>query len=413
MVMLLLQEDAVAKPNILLMELTRVNESNPTNKIVSSNPDKDNGRKERGLGIANSKESQITRIDYVTYRVLSQSGNGEYVVCLSEDEWRCECPDHRFRGVKCKHVWAVEFSLKIREQVSKNIVIEEVAVSNCVFCHSPRIKKFEVRKNKSGDIQRFRCVDCGKTFSINIGFEKMKHSPQAITSAMQLYFSGESLRNTMKSLKLLGVEVSHQTVYNWIRKYVQLMGQYVEKIVPNVSDTWRADELYVKIKGDMKYLFALMDDETRFWIAQEVAESKYKHDARMLFEMGKKATGKKPMTIITDGLPAYHDAYKKEFRTLKCPRTEHINAIKLRGNMNNNKMERFNGEIRDREKTMQGLKTKDTPILMGYQIFHNYIRSHEGLDGKTPAEACGIEVKGNNKWMTLIQNASGTMKTRK
>ena len=28
-----------------------------------------------------------------------------------------------------------------------------------------------------------------------------------------------------------------------------------------------------------------------------------------------------------------------------------------------------------------------------------------GLDGKTPAEACGIEIKGNNKWITIIQNA--------
>jgi transposase-like protein len=111
------------------------------------------------------------------------------------------------------------------------------------------------------------------------------------------------------------------------------------------------------------------------------------------------------MTIITDGLPAYHDAYKKEFWTLKGPRTEHVNTIKLSGDMNNNKMERFNGEIRDREKTMRGLKKNDTPILTGYQIFHNYIREHEGLDGKTPAEACGIEVKGKNKWMTLIQNA--------
>jgi len=90
------------------------------------------------------------------------------------------------------------------------------------------------------------------------------------------------------------------------------------------------------------------DDETRFWIAQEVAESKYKHDARRLFQLGVKATGKKPMTIITDGLPAYHDAYKKEFWTLKGPRTEHVNAIKLRGDMNNNKMERFNGEVRDK-----------------------------------------------------------------
>jgi len=68
------------------------------------------------------------------------------------------------------------------------------------------------------------------------------------------------------------------------------------------------------------------------------------------------------------------------------------------------------GEIRDREKTMRGLKTKDTPILTGYQIFHNYLRPHEGLDGKTPAEACGIEVKGKNKWQTLIQNASKNAK---
>lgn len=69
-------------------------------------------------------------------------------------------------------------------------------------------------------------------------------------------------------------------------------------------------------------------------------------------------------------------------------------------------MERINGEIRDREKTMRGLKTKTTPILHGMQIFHNYIRPHEGLDGKTPAEACGIEIEGENKWITLIENAS-------
>jgi len=356
-----------------------------------------NLREQRGLEIVHKRENQINRIDYATHKVLSQSGNGEYAVCLSEDEWRCECPDHRFRGVKCKHIWAVEFSLRLREQVRKNVVIEEVAISNCIFCHSSNIKKFGVRKNKSGGIQRFLCADCGKTFSVNIGFEKMKHNPQAVTSAMQLYFSGESLRNTMKSLRLLGVEVSHKTVYMWIKKYVKLMQDYVEKIVPNVSDTWRADELYVKIKGDMKYLFALMDDETRFWIAQEVAESKYSHDARKLFQMGMKVTGKKPQTLITDGLPAYHEAYKKEFWTLKGPRTEHINTIRIRGDMNNNKMERFNGEIRDREKTMRGLKTKDTPILTGYQIFHNYIRSHEGLEGKTPAEACGITVQGKNK----------------
>ncbi|MDP2844531.1 MAG: hypothetical protein Q8N79_00460, partial [Candidatus Methanoperedens sp.] len=96
----------------------------------------------------------------------------------------------------------------------------------------------------------------------------------------------------------------------------------------------------------------------------------------------------------------------KEFYTRSNPQSKHINAIKLDGDMNNNKMERINGEIRDREKVMRGLKEKDTPILQGMQIYHNFMRPHEALKGKTPAEACGIEVVGENKWITLIQNAS-------
>lgn len=37
--------------------------------------------------------------------------------------------------------------------------------------------------------------------------------------------------------------------------------------------------------------------------------------------------------------------------------------------MNNNKMERLNGEIRDREKVMRGLEKTDTPILKGIKSF--------------------------------------------
>ena len=104
---------------------------------------------------------------------------------------------------------------------------------------------------------------------------------------MQLYFTGESLRNVQKFLRLQGVNVSHVAIYKWIQKYVALMEKYLDEIQPQVSDTWRADEIYVKIKGNMKYLFAMMDDQTRFWIAQEVADSKDTHDARNLFQMCK------------------------------------------------------------------------------------------------------------------------------
>jgi len=141
---------------------------------------------------------------------------------------------------------------------------------------------------------------------------------------------------------------------------------------------------FIKFSGDMKYLFALMDDETRYWIAQEVADKKYKYDAQGLFHEGKTITRKRPNVLITDGLPAYHDAFNREFYQNSNPRSLHVNSIKLNGDNNNNKQERLNGEIRDREKVMRGLKKKDTYVLKGYQIYHNFIRPHEGIDGKTP-----------------------------
>ena len=67
----------------------------------------------------------------------------------------------------------------------------------------------------------------------------------------------------------------------------------------------------------------------------------------------------------------------------------------------------MNGEIRDKEKTMRSLKKVDTPILKGMQIYHNYIREHQGLQERmTPAEKCRIEIEGENRWLTLIQNTS-------
>ncbi len=365
-----------------------------------------NQRESRGLLIAQAKKSQVSKVEENFYTIKSQSGNGEYALYQVDGEWHCECPDHTYRHVKCKHLYALEFSLKLKEKVKANVTIQPLSTSQCIYCNSEQIVKDGLRHNKKGDLQVYLCRTCGKHFTLNMGFEGMKASPQIITSAMQLYFTGESLRNVQKFLKLQGVNISHVTILKWINKYTKLMTQYLEKIKPNVGNTWRADEIWVKINGDMKYLFAMMDDETRFWIAQEVADSKFKHDARNLLRMSKELMGKKPEVFVTDGLASYHDAYKKEFFTLKNPRTKHICHIKLRGDIHNNKMERMNGEIRDREKTMRGLKRKDTQILKGYQIYHNYVRPHEALNGQTPASACGIDIQGQNKWQTIIENAS-------
>jgi hypothetical protein len=68
-------------------------------------------------------------------------------------------------------------------------------------------------------------------------------------------------------------------------------------------------------------------------------------------------------------------------------------------------MERFNGEVYDREKILRSVET-NSPLPMGHQIYYyNYVRSHMALEGKTPSEVAGIEVGGKDEWLTIIQNA--------
>jgi putative transposase len=365
-----------------------------------------NIREEKGRAIS-QLEGQVSRVTAYYYSVRSQSNPLQnYFVKMTDQGWSCTCPDYHFRNEKCKHIWAVTISSALRREVEVT-VIQPINVQACPSCgNSERIVKHGIRKNQYGNIQQFLCRNCNRTFVVNLGFERMKASPQVITSAMQLYFSGESLRNTQKFLKLQGVNISHVGVLKWIRKYVSLMEKYLEQIQPKVGDIWRADELYVKVKGNNKYLFALMDDETRFWIAQQIADNKGTSDIRPLFKHGADYTQKRPDVLITDGARNFHNAFTKEYRTNRTLSTIHLRNITFEGERHNNKMERLNGEMRDREKVMRGLKRSDSPILKGYQIYHNFVREHEGLKGQTPAEASGIKVEGSNKWITLIQNAT-------
>jgi transposase-like protein len=94
------------------------------------------------------------------------------------------------RGVTCKHIHSVKISQHLRQQV-RQIVISEIA-NVCPECKSEQIVKHGIRYNKYGDVQRYSCLNCCNRFTNNIGFEKMRATPQMITRAMQLYFTGES-----------------------------------------------------------------------------------------------------------------------------------------------------------------------------------------------------------------------------
>jgi hypothetical protein len=49
-------------------------------------------------------------------------------------------------------------------------------------------------------------------------------------------------------------------------------------------------------------------------------------------------------------------------------------------------------------------------ILLMNQIYYNFIRPHQGLKGATPAEAVGIGVGGENKWVGLIMKSNQIIK---
>jgi putative transposase len=88
-------------------------------------------------------------------------------------------------------------------------------------------------------------------------------------------------------------------------------------------------------------------------------------------------------------------------------RTLNIRSISVRNEGLNSKVERLNGTVRDRELVMRGMDNKESAqdLMDVNRIYYNFIRPHQALDGKTPAEARGIKVEGDNKWMTLIRNA--------
>ena len=370
-------------------------------------------REERGYAIM-SRGGQITRIDPNTYRVKSQNNNGTYTVFKEANEWRCTCPDHKYREVTCKHTHAVLFSLEMRREVSSSEEVFQLRKqrqndNDCPICNSPIIMKYGKRKTKNGKVQRFKCKTCGHRFTVNeSGFEKIQTDPKVVTLALDLYFKGISLRKITNHLKqFYDVEVSHVTVYYWIQKYVSLINRYLETLTPQLGGVWHVDEMKVKSNGEWRWIWNIMDEDTRYLLSSLVSKRREISDARRIFQKAKAVANTKPETIVSDGLHSYTRAFKKEFFTLRNPRVQHIQKPRFVDPMNNNIVERLNGTIREREKTMRSTKEEIQTIADGLRIYYNHVRPHQSLDGKTPAEMANIDLDlGKNKWMSLIKKAS-------
>jgi transposase-like protein len=367
-----------------------------------------NARRARGmLYLENGFEPK--EINFKTWIVPSQTGNGTYTVNVFQRHWKCTCPDFELRGIPCKHINAVKIWKNLKEKfeqlhlkVKQRISIKDVDVSECKFCHSVNVTKYGKKNGK----QNYMCKDCHRKFVNNTDFEDMKYSPKIIALTLDLYFRGLSLRKVCQHLKeFYELDVSYMSVYRWIEKYIGIMNEYVNEIQPEIGETWHIDEMMVKIDGSWEYLWNVMDEKTRFQLASVVSTERRVRDARMVFQKAKKnCGGRKPKFIITDGLPSYRHAINKEFPT-NTGETEHLWNVGLQHHPNNNHVERLHGTIRQREKVMRGVKIESTPIIEGHRLYYNFIKPHEALDGRTPSEEAGITVEGKDRWLTLMHKA--------
>jgi transposase-like protein/DNA-directed RNA polymerase subunit M/transcription elongation factor TFIIS len=356
-----------------------------------------------------SNGNEIKRINENAYRVKSQSGNGSYLVVREGLDWSCECPDFVNRQVACKHIYCVFFSRNLREQVtSKNLNLALEVTSpdetQCSNCGSTHIQKWGWKHRSDGTkVQRFKCMSCSHRWNAKtVGFEHMRANPHAITVALDLYFKGVSLRKIVDHLQQFEhINVSHVAVLKWIQKYVAVMRDYVDAMKPELSRVFHADETKVSIRGQWVWLWHLMDGDTRFLLANHVSQGRNVSDAREAFREAKAVAKVEPRVLLTDGLRSYGPAARSEF-----PDAVHVAGVGLQGRLNNNRMERYHGTLKERTKVMRALKNTDTSVLDGQRIYYNHIRPHQGLNGKTPAQAAGMEITGPNKWTALIQNAS-------
>jgi len=163
----------------------------------------------------------------------------------------------------------------------------------------------------------------------------------------------------------------------------------------------------VNVNGKHRWLWNLLDKDTRFLLATQLTEQRYTEDAKALFHEAKVKADKSPKAIITDGLPAYRHAYLGEFWTPDV-KTRYLRLVSLTDKINQNIIERYNGTNRERNKTMRALDTDKSAqtYVDGFQVYYNFIKPHMGLDGKTPAEAAGLDLGLiENRWLYLINKA--------
>lgn len=363
-------------------------------------------------------------VDEFTYLVPSQNSDKKYRV-THLDTYSCECEDYKKRcagkNLYCKHIKAIllfeklKSAYEVEEHPIKEkieLMIEKPLDDCCPYCASKNITKFGVRVTQIGEKQRFNCKDCQKKFVLS-PIPKIKGNAKLVCLAMDCFYRGFSYRDISAQFKqFYNLDLSHITIRNWVLKFSKLMETYSKTITPqNQSNVWNADETMIRTKKgnrkkgvDYEYVWNCMDNKSKFLLASiNSGHSRKSTDAQNLFTQALAQNGKIPYQIITDRYAGYQDGVRKTFRNWGAERkVKYTSIVGQRKVVNNNAIESHHSHQKEFHKVRRGVNEVQT-YQDGFKVFHNFVRKG-AKDKLTPAERCGIGVKGN-AWETMLLNA--------
>ncbi len=168
-----------------------------------------------------------------------------------------------------------------------------------------------------------------------------------ISHCVWLYFRFPlSYREVEELMLQRGVIVSHETVRRWCAKFGQAYAGGLRRRRPRPGDKWHLDEVFLKINGELKYLWrAVVQDGNVLDIL--VQSRRDKAAARRFFLRLMKKTRAVPRVIVTDKLRSYGAAHREVM-----PSVEHRSHKGL-----NNRAENSHQPTRQRERAMKGFRS--------------------------------------------------------
>ena len=353
-----------------------------------------------------ARGDQIRSLSPVRYEVRSQSRpDRKYEIRIRKDRWSCSCIYHRSTRRVCIHILAVRFRAKLGDPSDEGAVARE-----CPRCNSSQVIRFGRRHNLRGTVNRFLCKACGTRFTNGEGELRLRHDPRTVALALDLYFRGLSLRKVSDHLKqAYGLHVAPVTIYGWIAHFTPKAARWMDSLGARTGERWHMDETVVTSDGNPRWVWNVVDADTRFLMATHVTKLRRLRDARVPLRRAKVATPDRPLAILTDGLAAYRKAIGQElaFRSGAEVVNPHVRVPSIRAKKSNNLVERLHGTEKERIKVMRGFHGRKGPKLLmeGFRVHYNMVRPHTAL-GTTPAVAADLPDPGRFRWKEVLKQAN-------